>query len=354
MKKKFIKVREQNKEPSVTQAKFIQRGAASFSVDASGPAKVFYFALLPKMTMLAFSSALEPLRIANQLSQKTLYEWYTMTPDGNSVTCSNGVTITPDMALTQIPKEATAFICSGVEPAKAASSEVLNWIRRNHRTGTQMGGICTGAFALAQAGIIGKSRFTLHWENQPAFSELFPDLVPTQNLYEIEDRLITCGGGNAATDLMLELIERDHGSDIALVIADMCIHKRSNDRSAPQKSSLSVAIGSRNQKLLHAIQVMSQTVEEPLPLLELCDTLGISRRQLERLFKKYTHQSPTQFYYGLRLERAHALLNETNLTITEIAAATGFNSTSHLARQYRSKYGVPPNAFRKAWGARQA
>jgi transcriptional regulator GlxA family with amidase domain len=99
---------------------------------------------------------------------------------------------------------------------------------------------------------------------------------------------------------------------------------------------------------------MSQTVEEPLPLLELCDTLGISRRQLERLFKKYTHQSPTQSYYGLRLERAHALLNETNLTITEIAAATGFNSTSHLARQYRSKYGVPPNAFRKAWGARQA
>ena len=329
--------------------KFIQRGAASLAVDTTGPTRVFQFVLLPKLTMLAFSAALEPLRIANQLSQKALYEWYTVTPDGSPVTCSNGVTITPDMAMGDVGKGVTVFICAGVEPQKSVSSDVTAWIRRHARMGVRMGGICTGAFALAQAGIIGKNRFTLHWENQPGFSESYPDLVPTQNLYEIEDRLITCGGGNAATDMMLDLIEADHGSQMALVVADMCIHKRSNDRQAPQKSSLSVAIGSRNQKLLHAIQLMTQTVEDPLPLLDLCDTLDISRRQLERLFKKYTHQSPTQFYYGLRLERAHALLNETNMTITEIAAATGFNSTSHLARQFRGKYGVSPNSFRKAW-----
>jgi AraC family carnitine catabolism transcriptional activator len=333
----------------VAQDKFIQRGAASLSVDTTGPARVFHFLLLPKLTMLAFSAAVEPLRIANQLAQKTLYEWYTVSAHGAPVTCSNGITITPDMGLGDLPKGATVFVCSGVEPHKSASPDVVGWLRRHHRMGVRMGGICTGAFALAQAGIIGKNRFTLHWENQPAFTESHPDFVPTQNLYEIEERLITCGGGNAATDMMLDLIEADHGPQMALVVADMCIHKRSNDRQAPQKSSLSVAIGSRNQKLLQAIQVMTQTVEEPLPLLDLCETLDISRRQLERLFKKYTHQSPTQFYYGLRLERAHALLNETNMTITEIAAATGFNSTSHLARQFRTKYGVSPNSFRKAW-----
>ncbi len=329
--------------------KFIQRGAASLAVDTNGPARVFNFLLLPKLTMLAFSAAVEPLRIANQLAQKTLYEWYTVTPNGGPVTCSNGVTIIPDMAMGDLQKGVTVFVCSGVEPHKTTPPEVTAWLRRHARLGVRLGGICTGAFALAQSGVIGKNRFTLHWENQPSFSEAYPDLVPTQNLYEVTDRLITCGGGNAATDMMLDLIEADHGPQMALVVADMCIHKRSNDRQAPQKSSLSVAIGSRNQKLLHAIQVMSQTVEEPLPLLELCATLDISRRQLERLFKKYTHQSPTQFYYGLRLERAHALMNETDMTITEIAAATGFNSTSHLARQFRTKYGVSPNSFRKAW-----
>ena len=167
--------------------------------------------------------------------------------------------------------------------------------------------------------------------------------------YENDGQLITCSGGNAATDMMLALIEEDHGSELALVVADMCIHKRSNDRQAPQRSSLSVMVGTRNPKLLHAIQLMQQTVEDPMPLLELCATLDISRRQLERLFKKYTAQSPTQFYYTLKLERAHALLSETDMSITQITAATGFNSTSHLARQFKSKYGFAPRDMRKGW-----
>lgn len=333
----------------MSSEKFIQKGAASLTYNSTADPRDFYFVLTPKLTMLAFSAAVEPLRIANQLTKQELYRWHTMTIDGGPVQCSNGVTITPDGALAPIDRDATAFICSGVEPTLALSEQVRNWVRRQDRIGTTLGGICTGAFALADAGLIGSHLFTLHWENQPSFSEKFPDLVPTRNLYEIDGRLITCGGGSAATDMMLDIIERDHGRDVALVVADMCIHKRNSDRKAPQKSSLSVAIGSRNQRLIHAIQVMTETVEEPLPLLDLCATLDISRRQLERLFKKYTGQSPTQFYYGLRLERVHALLNETEMTITQIATATGFNSTSHLARQFKAKYGVPPNSFRKGW-----
>lgn len=331
--------------------RFIQKGAASLSLSATTGRRDFYFILLPKLTMLAFSAAVEPLRIANQLTKQELYRWYTMTPDGTPVICSNGVTISPDMALSDVDKNATAFVCSGVEPLHATPPSVLNWLRKQNRQGTTLGGICTGAFSLAQAGVMGSRLFTLHWENHPSFAENYPDLVPTRNLYEIDGRLITCGGGSAATDMMLEIIEKDHGREIALIVADMCIHKRTSDRKAPQKSSLSVAIGSRNQRLIHAIQVMTETVEDPLPLLDLCETLHISRRQLERLFKKYTGQSPTQFYYSLRLERVHALLNETDMTVTQIAIATGFNSTSHLARQFRSKYGVSPNSFRKGWSS---
>lgn len=329
--------------------RFIQKGAARLDINKDIKTREFYFVLLPKLTMLAFSAAVEPLRIANQLTKTELYRWYTMTPDGRPVTCSNGVKITPDMSLKSPPQGAISFICSGVQPLSAAGPQTLNWLRRENRMGATIGGICTGAFALAQAGIIGNRSFTVHWENQPSFIENFPDYLPTQNLYEKDRRLITCGGGSASTDMMLDIIETDYGREIAVVISDMCIHKRTSERRAPQKSSISVAIGSRNQRLLKAIQVMNETVEDPLPLLELCATLEISRRQLERLFKKYTQQSPTKFYYSLRLERAHGLLNETNLPITEIAMATGFNSTSHLARHFKGKFGVSPMAFRKGW-----
>ncbi len=255
----------------------------------------------------------------------------------------------PDTELEHVKGNATIFVCSGVEPMFTADKQVINWMRKQHRMGSKFGGICTGAYALARAGIIGSSKFTLHWENQPGFIETFPELLPTQSLFEIEKNLITCGGGSAATDMMLYLIEESLGREVAIVVADMCIHKRASGQKAPQKSSLSVALGSRNLHLISAIQVMTETVEEPLPLVKICEILKISRRQLERLFKRYTQQSPIQFYYSLRLEKAHALLVETNMSITEIATATGFNSASHLSRQFKAKYNISPTSFRKGW-----
>ena len=329
--------------------KFVSKGAASFTLNDDREKQVFYFLLLPKLTMLAFSSALEPLRIVNQLTQKEIYNWHILTPNNLPVTCSNGVVVSPDTKLENAQKNATIFICSGVEPMLTADKQVVSWIRRQHRMGSKFGGICTGAYALAKAGIIGTSKFTLHWENQPGFIETFHNLLPTQSLFEIEKNLITCGGGSAATDMMLHLIEESLGRDVAVVVADMCIHKRVSGQKAPQKSSLSVALGSRNLHLISAIQVMTETVEDPLPLVEMCKILEISRRQLERLFKRYTQQSPIKFYYSLRLERAHALLNETNMSITEIATATGFNSASHLSRQFKAKYNISPTSFRKGW-----
>ena len=134
------------------------------------------------------------------------------------------------MALKSPPQGATSFICSGVEPLSAAGPETINWLRRENRMGATLGGICTGAFALAQSGIIGDRSFTVHWENQPSFIESFQNYLPTQNLYEKDRRLITCGGGSASTDMMLDLIETDHGREIAIVISDMCIHKRASER----------------------------------------------------------------------------------------------------------------------------
>jgi AraC family transcriptional regulator, carnitine catabolism transcriptional activator len=331
--------------------RFIPKGAASLKVDYDGPPKDFYFLLLPNMTLLAFSAAVEPLRVANQVANKQLYRWFTMTEDGAPMTCSNYVTITPDRALEPVPKEALSFICAGNDTVAAAGEKTIHWLNRQRAFGSTVGGICTGAFALAKAGLLTNRKFTLHWENQPSFCELYPNLEPTPNLYENDDGLLTCGGGNAATDMMLELIEGEHGKDLAIIVADMCIHTRSHNQAAPQKSTYSVALGSRNQRLITAMQFMQENLEEPIDISELADHVQTSRRQLERLFKRYVNMTPNQFYYDLRISRAHALLNETNLSVTEIAMATGFNTTAQLAKRFKAKYGTSPHLFRKGWGS---
>lgn len=328
---------------------FIPRGAASLKINYDGPPKDFYFLLLPKLTMLAFSAAVEPMRIANQVANKELYRWFTMTEDGSPVQCSNFVTITPDMALQPVPKEAYSFVCSGIEPSLAANDKTIHWLSRQRAFGAPVGGICTGAFALAKAGLLADRTFTLHWENQPSFSECFPTLEPTPNLYENHNGMITCGGGIAATDMMLDIIEKNHGKNLAIVVADMCIHSRSHNKSSPQKSAHSVALGSRNQRLINAMKFMENNLEEPLSLLAVAKHVNTSRRQLERLFNKYVLMTPNQYYFELRISRAHALLNETNMSVTEIAMATGFNSTTQLNSRFKKKFGLPPRVFRKGW-----
>ncbi len=329
---------------------FVQKGAAaSLALNFAGPPRDYYFLLLPKATMLPVAGAIEPLRIANQVTSSELYRWFIMTENGRPVTCSNGMTVTPDLALGPLPAGATAFVCSGVEPQNAASEATLSWLRHEDRFGRRLGGICTGAFALAQAGLLRGEPFTLHWENQPGFVEAFPDLSPSPNIFEISGRFMTCGGGNAATDMMLTLIEQQHGKNLAIIVADMCLHMRSGRNSAPQKSNYAVAIGSRNPHLLAALHLMQEAIEEPLSIAQLCDRLDISRRQLERLFQRYLDRSPKQVYYEMRLNHAYALMSETSMTVTEIALASGFSSATHFSRQFKRRFGTSPHFFRKSW-----
>jgi len=332
------------------QSFFVPRGAASFRVAYDGPPRDYYFLLLPKLTLLAFTSALEPLRVANQIAGKELYRWYVMTGDNAPVTCSCGVNITPDTPLRDVPRDAAAFVCAGIEPLDTLTRRAVTWISRQRAFGCMAGGICTGAFALARAGLLEGRRFTLHWENQPAFTETFPDLVPSETLYETDAGLFTCGGGSAATDMMLEIIERDHGAELATIVADMCLHSRADNRGVPQRSAHAAAIGSRNPRLIAAVDHMKSRIEDPVDMAALARHVGLSRRQLERLFRRYIRMTPAQFYLDLRVTRAHALLNETNMTVAEIAAATGFASSSQLSQRFRKRYGKSPSAYRKGWG----
>lgn len=323
-------------------ANFVPKGVAHVSVPKVAEPSRLTFVLLPNFSLLAFSSAIEPLRIANQLSGQVLFEWEVLSEDGSAVACSNGVTLQVDGALGETRAKSLIFVCAGVEPEKSASRKVADWLREQWRRGRTVGGLCTGAYALAKAGILEGRRFTLHWENLPPFIETFGHLRPLEQLYCMDGRILTCAGGAAATDLFIEIIARSHGDRLADAVLKMCLHGQQRPADLRQRMSLSSTLGIRNPVLVEVIGEFEKKLEQGVDIEALAARMGVSRRQVERLFQRYVGMSPKQYLNGLRLERARALLTETDLPVAEVAYGCGFNATNTFSKAFRLRYGVSP------------
>jgi transcriptional regulator GlxA family with amidase domain len=301
--------------------------------------------LLPKFTMLAFSSAIEPLRMANQLTQQVLFRWTVLSDDGGPVACSNGVPVMVDGPWNTAKPEGIVLVVSGVEPEGKASVALGDWLRGLWRRGRMVGGLCTGAYALAQAGILKGRRFTMHWDNTTAFSENFPDLEPSRQVFSIDDRVMTCAGGVAAADLMLKLISDRFGAELGQEVMNMCLLTQRRDEADSQTASLATRLGTRHDKLLQAAAYLEARIEEELDLDGCAAHLNLSRRQIERLFNRYLGLTPVRYMNDLRLARGRALLAETDMKVTDVAVACGYASTSHFSKSFRKKYGVSPYRF---------
>lgn len=323
----------------------VPQGAAFFPVETPGETRKYAFLLVPGFTLLAFSSAVEPLRIANQLSQQPLYQWRLMSEEGAAVASSSGISVCTDGPLGPLPRDTRLFVCSGNPARAAAAAAVVSLVSRHARFGGTVGGICTGAMALAQAGLLRDTAFTLHWENQPAFCEDFPDLTPCATMFEISGKVMTCGGGAASTDMMISLIAADHGAEFAAMVSEMCLRKVMVGVDAAQRSALSVLIRSRNPGLIAMVARMKAHLEDPLALTDLARASGYSRRHVERMFLSVLGETPGDFYRGLRLDHARNLLSTTDLPLIEVAVACGFASVAHLSKSFRARFGIAPTKF---------
>jgi len=329
-------------------------GAAFFPVETPGETRKYAFLLVPGFTLLAFSSAVEPLRIANQLSQQPLYQWQLFSEDGRAVASSSGISVCTDGPLAPLPRDTRLFVCSGNPASAAAAPPVVTAVSRHARFGGTLGGICTGAVALAEAGLLSATPFTLHWENQPAFCEDFPELTPSPAMFEIGAKVMTCGGGAASTDMMIALIAADHGPEFAAMVSEMCLRKVMVGVDAAQRSALSVLIRSRNPGLIAMVARMKAHLEDPLPLTELARASGYSRRHVERMFLGVLGETPGDFYRGLRLDHARNLLSTTEMTLIEVAVACGFSTVAHLSKSFRARFGVAPTKFNRGLGSAPA
>lgn len=317
------------------------------AIDRSVVTRNIGFVLMPQFSMIAYSSAIEALRHANYVSERAIYEFETFSADGAPVVASNGMALQVRRAVKDIDKLDIVFVCSGLDVQKNSDREVIKHLRRLATHGSHVGAVCTGSYILAQAGLLDGFRCTIHWENLSSFAEEFPEIEVIAELYEVDRTRYTCAGGTAALDLMLHLITIHAGHNVAAAAADQLIHHRIREGSEGQRMALRARLGVSHPKLLSVISSMEENLEYPVNCSELAQTVGLSTRQLERLFRKYLDQAPTRYYLKLRLDRARYLLLQTSMPILDVALVCGFVSASHFSKCYREYFKRTPSEERR-------
>ncbi|WP_235962583.1 GlxA family transcriptional regulator [Jannaschia marina] len=306
------------------------------------------FVLLDRFTLMCLASALDALRLANRMSGQTLYSWSMIGEGGETRSCSAGSTFVLDGDLDALARDDGIILVGGLDVTRATTPRLKSWLKREARRGAPIAALDTAAWALAACGLLDGKRATIHWENQDGFAEDFPEVELTKAIFTIDGKMITAAGGTAAVDLMLRLIARDHGEDLAGQVADQMVYSSIRTDQDTQRLSIPTRIGVRHPRLAQVIREMEQAIEDPVSPALLAQQVGMSTRQLERLFRRYLDRSPKRYYMELRLARARNLLMQTDMSIINVALACGFTSPSHFSKCYRAHYNTTPYRERGA------
>ncbi|WP_027855828.1 GlxA family transcriptional regulator [Marinobacterium jannaschii] len=304
------------------------------------------FLLFPEYAMVALMSAIEPMRVANRFAGKTVFRWEITTEDGEPVEASNEMALRDARRVGDVGQIDNLFLCSSFNPEKHVRKETVSWLRKQARQGTVIGAMDTGCHWLVEAGLLKDRRITMHWEGVPAFQEMHPALMITNELFEIDKGLITCAGGSSAIDLMLHIIQTELGHELAMMICEQFIKSGIRQKSDKQRIDLSARLKIHHPRLLRVLAKMEENLETPLSPGQLAEFAHLSVRQLERLFRSHLQHSPSEYYMKLRLERARQLLKESSLSVSEVAIACGFGSASHFTRTYRKHFACSPREER--------
>ncbi|SOH92338.1 Transcriptional regulator GlxA family, contains an amidase domain and an AraC-type DNA-binding HTH domain [Monaibacterium marinum] len=304
--------------------------------------QTFVFLLTENYSLLSYACAVEPLRLANWAMGEELYRWRLCAEGGQYAECSNGQRTLVDMGLEEIGRNDVLMICSGIDVKTATTKPLLQYLRREARRGIVIGGLCNATYIMARAGLLDNKRCTIHWDNRDSFVEEFPEIDLSQAIYTIDGNRYSSAGGSASADLMLKLISDQHGQELANRVADQMIYTTIRTDREEQRLSIPTRIGVRHPKLANVIRMMEDNIEEPVSPSILAAEVGMSTRQLERLFRRYLNRSPKRYYMELRLQKAKNLLMQTDMTVINVALACGFTSPSHFSKCYRAHFSTTP------------
>lgn len=335
----------------------------------------FNFVLQPEFPLNALILATEALRIANQNSSRSLFAWNLVSESGQPVRASNGMWMSVDADVESLPDTDYCLVFEGNLPMQKNSPKLLSALRAAHRFGVVIGGIDTGAFALAQAGLIGDRDAVLHWETEPIFRERFPHAQVRDQTYLIDGQRVFAAGGVATLDLMLALIAKHYGEALASEVANALVytpreinapqrltsHKKNVEilpsaSVRPSEAAARLKSGTSSQSLLpdRLVSLMEKHVDLPLSLDEIAEKLGASRRTIIRTcVRRYGH-TPMFLYLRIRLQTARNFLFYEELSIKDVALACGFSCPSAFSRAFKRQFSKTPRAFRDEIRRQQA
>ena len=314
------------------------------------------FALVPGFSLLALSCAVDALRAANLVLGRGAYEWRLSAdlgdpPAGDSVPSSSHIRLpTASLAIRSgASGDAPDLIAvvGGERSHDYESPALARSLARAAGRGARIGSISDGAFPVAAAGLFDGYRSTIHWKCLDAYRERFPDLDIRNSIYEIDRNRFSCAGGTTSLDLMLTFVMEVHGGETASLVAENYVHDRIREAAQEQHVTAAIRMAGRNRHLAEAILLMERHLEDPLPLDGIAGAVGLSARQLTRLFRGRLGRPAGQFYRDLRIDRAASLLRQTGMSVSEIAVGCGFQSASHLGRHLKRRHGATPGQWRR-------
>ena len=312
---------------------------------AQRPARIDIL-VLPEFSLMSLAAAVEPLRAANRAAAQALYAWRLCSAEGAPPASSSGIPIKVDGAFeVNTPRDALVVIAAF--NARRHAAPVLARLRRVARAGVPMGGIESGSWVLAQAGLLDGYRATTHWEELDAFAAAFPKVEAVSDRYVLDRWRFTAGGAAPTLDMLLHLIREQHGLALALDVASIFIYDQRQEAEEPQPIVSLGRLAARDPCVAAAIRVMQSHLEEPLPVGAVALRVRLSMRTLQMRFQAQLGVSPHAYYLDLRLAAARRMLRQTGHEAAEVAAAFGFGSGSAFARAFRVRYGVSPTESRR-------
>ncbi|MCW2305689.1 GlxA family transcriptional regulator [Rhodobium gokarnense] len=326
----------------------------SHSAGEDGAATRVGFLLSDDFPLVTFSAAVEPYRAANEVVGAERYRWRIMTEDGNPVRSSSGIEVSPDTDFREPADDQDGagfdmvFVVGSPDFPLKNEAQVLARLRFLASRGVMLGAITGGIFLLARAGLLDGYRCAVHWYFASSFRESFPKVVATNRLFEIDRNRCTCSGGTASLDMMLTMMSDALGRSVANEISGWFLHNRIRDVHDEQSIGAMGELSVSSAVVTRAVEVFKANLETPIQIAAVAQKVGVTVRQLKRLFKDHLQISPSRYFRQERLKRARELLLYTNMPVSEISLAAGFSSHSHFTRCYRMQYGRSPYADQKA------
>lgn len=298
------------------------------------------------------SSLIEPLKLVNALDGQQVYDHFIVTPGAQPVATSLGLNVKGRYCVADLPKADRVFVCSSGNAHSFESKACWTWLRHLDNQGADLGAVRDGSYFLARAGLLDGYACTIHWQMQATLMENFPNVELIPELLVVDRTRLTCMGGSAALEITLDLIERDHSSQMATEISRQLIFIRSQKAAGQEKQNLFLRTGLSDNCVLQAVSLMERNMEIPISIQAIAQSMDISRYVLERKFRSVTKLSPKQYYMRMRLERAVDYLRHSTINITDIALICGFSDSTHFAKVFNKAFGCSPSWDRSAFRER--